>query len=208
VSAAGTSKLMAIRATCLECVEGQAEVRNCTHFNCPLWAFRMGKHPFAASNERRAASRAALGLAPCLTPPKPGAGVDTETLKSWSGRALPMGSVSAPDPRDMTLEELTALGCTNRSPAKALKLHDWERDSSYKDKDRVARIQAPQARNPARTGGLARQRGLGGIQGAQRVRPVEIAPPEERKEAGIPLGSMPGVLAGVRRPGNKDRQAA
>jgi hypothetical protein len=206
VSTGAMSKLKAIRARCLDCVDGQAEVRVCTHFNCPLWAFRMGKHPFAASDERRAASRAALGLAPCPTSPKPGAGVDIEILNSWSGRALPMDSVPVPDPRDMTLEELAALGCTDRSPAKALMLHDWERDSSYKD--RVARIRAPQAGNPARTGRLARGRGPGGIRGTPRVGPSEIALSEERIEAAAIPGSVPGVLVGVKALRDKDWQAA
>ena len=120
-----TSTLKSIRKRCLECVEGQAEVRNCTHFNCPLWPFRMGKNPFRppVSEARRALLRKNAGLSAEGGGPraKAGAGVEIETLRSWAGRALPMGSVPVPDPRDMNPEELAALGCPNRPPSRALK---------------------------------------------------------------------------------------
>ena len=75
----------------------------------------------------------------------------------------------------MSLEELAALGCTNRSPAKALKLHDRERDSSFKD--RIASIRASQAKNPARTGVLARELGPAGYPWRPRVgRSEELFP--------------------------------
>jgi hypothetical protein len=37
----------AIRAKCLDCCVGNAaEVRRCTAVDCPLWLWRMGKHPW------------------------------------------------------------------------------------------------------------------------------------------------------------------
>jgi len=38
--------LKAIRAKCLECCAGQAlEVRECQVTDCPIYRYRMGKHP-------------------------------------------------------------------------------------------------------------------------------------------------------------------
>ena len=34
-----------IRAYCLTCVEGEAEVRFCTTVQCPFWPYRMGRNP-------------------------------------------------------------------------------------------------------------------------------------------------------------------
>jgi len=33
----------AIRATCLDCAETSADVRECRHTTCPLWVYRMGR---------------------------------------------------------------------------------------------------------------------------------------------------------------------
>ena len=33
----------AIRATCLDCAETSADVRECQHTGCPLWMYRMGR---------------------------------------------------------------------------------------------------------------------------------------------------------------------
>lgn len=36
----------AVRAKCMDCCNNVfSEVRNCTAYKCPLWAFRMGKNP-------------------------------------------------------------------------------------------------------------------------------------------------------------------
>lgn len=37
----------AIRATCLDCAETTADVRDCTHTDCPLWPYRMGRGKIA-----------------------------------------------------------------------------------------------------------------------------------------------------------------
>ena len=146
-----TSTLKSIRERCLECVEGQAEVRNCTHFNCPLWPFRMGKNPFRppVSEARRALLRKNAGLSAEGGGPraKAGVGVEIETLRSWADRALPMGSVPVPDPRDMNPEELAALGCPNRPPSRALKTHDWERDSNHAERLAGKRV-GPASKTP------------------------------------------------------------
>ena len=111
--------------------------------------------PFHVPDEKiRAAFCERYGFS-TRTAPKAGAGVDIKTLESWAGRALPMGSVQSPDPREMTLEELTALGCTIRSPAKALKAHDRERDSNYAD--RTARRRAQETKHPGQIGHLTRE---------------------------------------------------
>lgn len=42
-----TSPLKAIRAFCIDCQgETVREIKNCTAFKCPLYAFRMGKNPY------------------------------------------------------------------------------------------------------------------------------------------------------------------
>jgi hypothetical protein len=144
-------KLKLIRAECLEqCVEGQAEVRACAFFACPLWAFRMGKNPFPLS-EAQIAQRAKAAEKTPLAFSRPLGSPDTPSgdgppdfrgqnhpagtsqrplgqLRAWAGRNLQMGSVASPDPREMTVEELEALGCTNRSPAKAIRLYEREID--------------------------------------------------------------------------------
>ena len=53
--------LKAIRERCLDCCCGSApEVRKCTAFACPAWAFRMGVNPFrqkrTLSEDRRRAA--------------------------------------------------------------------------------------------------------------------------------------------------------
>ena len=130
---------------------------------------------------------------------------DTTALRLCLERLVPPAKsrrVSIDLPK---LEVPTALECVN-SPAKALRLYDWERDSSHRE--RLARKQARLAKNPGEIEGVTREMGLGGMQGTPRVRPPEIAPSEEGKEAtAIPLGSA-GALVGVRSLRNKDRQAA
>ena len=143
-------KLKFIRAACLECVDGQAEVRACAFFSCPLWPFRMSANPFPPSEARQEASRkavraarAARGLseaapradANAVANPRcetdlggPSERPTLDQLRAWAGRNLPMESVASPDPRDMTGEELAALGCTNRSPAKAIRRYEQEID--------------------------------------------------------------------------------
>ena len=37
----------AIRATCLDCVETSADVRNCNQMDCPLWPYRTGRREIA-----------------------------------------------------------------------------------------------------------------------------------------------------------------
>lgn len=45
-SAKNKTPLKAIRAKCLECQDGNYKnVRKCEFTNCPLFAFRLGKHP-------------------------------------------------------------------------------------------------------------------------------------------------------------------
>lgn len=44
-----------------------------------------------------------------------------DMLRGWAGRNLAMETVEAPDPREMAVEELEALGCKITSPAKAAK---------------------------------------------------------------------------------------
>lgn len=45
------SPLKAIREFCIECNGGVVtEVRTCTAPNCPLYAYRMGKNPYAKRN--------------------------------------------------------------------------------------------------------------------------------------------------------------
>jgi hypothetical protein len=55
-----------------------------------------------------------------------GADVSLEMLQSWAGRALPMHSVASPDPREMTIEELEALGCRRPGVSRAIRQHDRE----------------------------------------------------------------------------------
>ena len=137
--------LKAIHAACLECVDGEAEVRRCAFFACPQWPFRMGKNPFPLSEaqqmqRQKAAEKSSLGLSRLPASPEPPVGVDPpsvrgpneleppserpsiDQLRSWAGRNLAMASVEAPDPREMTVAELEALGCTNRWPSRALHL--------------------------------------------------------------------------------------
>jgi len=42
----------AIRAKCLDCAHTQSEVRKCTVYTCPLWAFRLGRNPRALKSNR------------------------------------------------------------------------------------------------------------------------------------------------------------
>ncbi|HKF60254.1 MAG TPA: hypothetical protein VKB42_02770 [Dongiaceae bacterium] len=160
-----SKQLKEIRRACLQCVEGDAEVRACAFFACPLWPFRMGKNPFPLSEAQlaqraKAAEKSPLALSGYqgspgqpvgLDPPSVrgpnGAGAPSERpsldqLRSWAGRNLAMESVASPDPRDMTVEELAALGCTNRSPAKALRLEARANGMSYSQR-RAAGLQAP-----------------------------------------------------------------
>lgn len=45
--------LKAIRQKCLDCCAFQInEVRVCPSVDCPLWKFRLGKHPFTKKNEK------------------------------------------------------------------------------------------------------------------------------------------------------------
>lgn len=97
-----------IRGFCLQCVEGTGEVRRCAFFACPLWPFRMNMNPFRPPVGRPYAVRE-----------RQGSGVSLDVLRGWAGRNLAMETVEAPDPREMTVEELDALGCKVRSPAKA-----------------------------------------------------------------------------------------
>ena len=160
------SKLKEIRARCLDCVEGPAEVRNCTHFGCPLWAFRMEANPFlSVSESQRAGYCRERGYRPAA---RRGAGVTIEVLQGWAGRSLMMGSVQAPDPRQMTTEELTALGCT-RLPAGALREHDWERDHDHAAT--IARKQRGGARNLPEDRPFSRRLGLEATPGALRASP-------------------------------------
>jgi len=175
------SKLKAIRAKCLECVEGPAEVRGCTHFNCPLWAFRMGTNPFISEQQREALAQR---LGKSVTP-RPGAGVDLEMLRGWAGRALPMGSIQPPNPRDMSPGELLALGCSIASPAKALRAHDWERESSHKD--RVARRNATASQKAPRREQDFANRAREGCLGTPEGHPLENAP----SSAGVFGASVP-----------------
>ncbi len=41
-----TSPLTAIRARCVDCAGGVAEVRKCPAIECPNWCFRLGTNPF------------------------------------------------------------------------------------------------------------------------------------------------------------------
>src|SRR6516165_2621291 len=111
----------------------------------------MGKNPFRppVSEARRALLRKNAGLSAEGGGPraKAGAGVEIEMLRSWAGRALPMGSVPVPDPRDMNPEELAALGCPNRPPSRALKMHDWERDSNHAERLAGKRV-GPASKTP------------------------------------------------------------
>ena len=180
------SKLKEIRAKCLECMEGPAEVRACTHFNCPLWAFRMGTNPFISEQQREALARR-LGKSVI---PRPGAGVDLEMLRGWAGWALPMGSIQPPNPRDMTPGELIALGSAIATPAKALKAHDWERDSSHRH--RTARRKAAASQKPPHREQDFANRAPGGCLDTPEAHPLENAPscavifgasvPKERRE--------------------------
>ena len=121
------TKLQQIRAQCLECVDGQAEVRACAFFACPLWPFRMSRNPFST---RTTFSGAAAAKSPSgVAKVKAGCGVALATLRSWAGHNLPMHSVPSPDPREMTLEELAALDCVQPSPARALKIDALDNDS-------------------------------------------------------------------------------
>lgn len=45
------SPLTVIRAYCVRCVDGVANVRNCSTVNCPLWPFRMGNNPFYGTSQ-------------------------------------------------------------------------------------------------------------------------------------------------------------
>lgn len=39
--------LKRLREICIDCSgDNRAEVRRCTHINCPLWAHRLGRNPF------------------------------------------------------------------------------------------------------------------------------------------------------------------
>ena len=45
------SPLKAIRLKCLDCCgEEFIQVKTCGAYNCPLWKFRLGKHPFTEKN--------------------------------------------------------------------------------------------------------------------------------------------------------------
>lgn len=38
--------IKAIRQWCIDCCGfNMAEVRNCEHYSCPLWVYRMGRRP-------------------------------------------------------------------------------------------------------------------------------------------------------------------
>ena len=108
------TKLQQIRTQCLQCVDGQAEVRACAFFACPLWPFRMSRNPFSTRTTFSGAAAAKAGSR--VAKPKAGCGVDLDTLRSWAGRNLSMYSVASPDPRDMTLDELAALAAPSPAP--------------------------------------------------------------------------------------------
>jgi hypothetical protein len=45
--------IKAIRSKCLECTCRQTkEVKRCTVFDCPIWAYRMGRRPWPEDLER------------------------------------------------------------------------------------------------------------------------------------------------------------
>jgi len=47
------SPLKAIRLKCLDCMAGQVnEIKVCSVLDCPLWLFRLGKHPFSEKNRK------------------------------------------------------------------------------------------------------------------------------------------------------------
>ena len=144
-------KLKLIRTACLECVDGEGEVRRCAFFACPLWPFRMEKNPFLGprsdaqiaqlkkarqkSSLTHALASGAIQTPGASEPPNPSgqngpaAASKRPTLaqlRAWAGRNLPMESVASPDPRDMTGEELAALGCSDRSPARAIRRYERE----------------------------------------------------------------------------------
>jgi hypothetical protein len=176
-----SARLGRVREICLGCVEGEAEVRGCGFFACPLWAFRMGRNPFPLSGAQvaqraKAAEKSPLALSgPLDSPARPGAGrrpdfrgpngpgaaserPPLDQLRSWAGRNLPLGSVASPDPREMGVEELAALGCTNRSVSRALWLNDRQNEMAY-EKRRALGLQAavPSAWSPG-AGVMARRR--------------------------------------------------
>jgi hypothetical protein len=124
---AAMSKLQQIRQKCLSCVDGEGEIRRCAFFACPLWPFRMSANPFLQ------------GTSGSFQPRQPdkarqiwgSTNVPLETLRSWAGRNLMPETVDSPDPRELTVEELEALGCRNRSPARALRLEARANDMTY-----------------------------------------------------------------------------
>jgi hypothetical protein len=132
------SKLKQIRQKCLSCVDGEGEVRRCAFFACPLWPFRMSANPFLQ------------GTSGSFQPRQPdkarqiggSTSVPLETLRSWAGRNLTPETVDSPDPRELTAEELEALGCRNRSPARALRLEARANDMTYAQR-RAAGLQDP-----------------------------------------------------------------
>jgi len=166
------SKLARIRGRCLNCVDGQAEVRACAFFSCPLWPFRMAKNPwpsqrgFAAHHPKRE---------------RAGAGVSLETLRAWAGRAQPMDSVPSPDPRAMTVAELEALGL-RPGVARALRQHDAEGCGGLEDDGRVQ-----EAENARLTVGM--DAALAGAAGDLPAEPARARPPLTQR---LP-GKMPGA---------------
>jgi hypothetical protein len=183
------SRLKQIRAQCLQCVETLTEVLACAMFACPLWPFRMTRNPFVDKSAAPPSGIAAkAGVA--APKPRPGCGVDLATLRSWAGRNLPMavdGGPVAPDPRDMTIEELTALGCTQRSPARALWLD--VRDNDAPVAERRAAVAARSGQHGSKPGQNAVKftRGPGGqllapaAGPSNRAKPAVLPPPPKNR---------------------------
>jgi hypothetical protein len=190
-AAAETRKLARIRTRCLNCVDGPAEVRACAFLSCPLWPFRMGRNPFlsarnAPPSEARLRAREKNTGSKQKTPDEIGGSARApvpalEILRSWAGRALTMHSVASPDPRQMTVAELHALGCLNHSPSGALRQHDREGCGGLEDDGGVQ-----EAENARLTVGM--DAALAGAAGDLPADPARARPPSDTAASGEDAG--------------------
>ncbi len=51
------SPLKAVRARCLDCVEGASDVKDCGDTECALWPYRFGRNPAYSEASRKEARR-------------------------------------------------------------------------------------------------------------------------------------------------------